>query len=604
MRTTLLLLILVAGASLTAQTGYRVELDLTSIVDDKIPVTVYVPAVRDDTATYVFPVSVPGTYEKHLWWRLVENLEAFDAEGQPLPVRQAADSQYVIDDAQRLSKLTYLMNDSFDDVDDRASVFHPAGTSFQGDSLFALNHCGIVGYLQGYQSLEYRVHVKRRFDLYCATGLNVLERHHGHDVYTAPSYDDLVDGPVLYSVADTARFNVAGVEVLVAVSHGKDKKIANDYAEAIHEVCASIGKFLPSMPVDRYAFLIYLWDGDTVEVKNAGSRYGALEHSYSSFYFWRYASKPFGLNAVAAHEFLHILMPLNLHSKEIAEFDFRDPKWSGHLWLYEGVTEYFANQSLLRGKSTSESRYLQRMQQAVQFMQSLPETFSLYSFSKNVLDEENQGIFQQIYQYGLLNALCLDILIREETDGDKGLLEVVYELTDRFGQHRPFIDETLCAEIESITSDRVGEYCNTYIYSQTRIPLKEYLPKIGWKFLDSVETQRLSFGVEFDREASTDDKIVIGPGQPNLFGLEAGDILVAIDGNQISQSNRRTTMRVWRPVSVNEVTMTVLRNDVAIDLTAEPEHVLAWNYNSIIEDADASDDAIDFRSLVFFGNSE
>jgi predicted metalloprotease with PDZ domain len=42
------------------------------------------------------------------------------------------------------------------------------------------------------------------------------------------------------------------------------------------------------------------------------------------------------------HEFFHIVTPLSIHSKEIQDFDYND-KMSEHLWMYEGVTEYFAN---------------------------------------------------------------------------------------------------------------------------------------------------------------------------------------------------------------------------------------------------------------------
>jgi predicted metalloprotease with PDZ domain len=46
---------------------------------------------------------------------------------------------------------------------------------------------------------------------------------------------------------------------------------------------------------------------------------------------------------VVSHEFFHIVTPLSIHSKEIQDFDYNDPKMSQHLWMYEGVTEYFAN---------------------------------------------------------------------------------------------------------------------------------------------------------------------------------------------------------------------------------------------------------------------
>jgi predicted metalloprotease with PDZ domain len=58
---------------------------------------------------------------------------------------------------------------------------------------------------------------------------------------------------------------------------------------------------------------------------------------------------------VVSHEFFHIVTPLTIHSKEIHYFDYNSPKMS-NLWMYEGVTEYFAifsNQSSLILKKNS-----------------------------------------------------------------------------------------------------------------------------------------------------------------------------------------------------------------------------------------------------------
>ena len=41
--------------------------------------------------------------------------------------------------------------------------------------------------------------------------------------------------------------------------------------------------------------------------------------------------------------FSTLFSPLSVHSEEIHSFDFNEPNMSMHLWMYEGVTEYFAN---------------------------------------------------------------------------------------------------------------------------------------------------------------------------------------------------------------------------------------------------------------------
>ena len=64
------------------------------------------------------------------------------------------------------------------------------------------------------------------------------------------------------------------------------------------------------------------------------------------------------IKRVALHEFMHIITPLNLHSEQIGNFDYVDPKMSKHLWLYEGITEYFANLILVRSDLITEREFL------------------------------------------------------------------------------------------------------------------------------------------------------------------------------------------------------------------------------------------------------
>jgi len=45
---------------------------------------------------------------------------------------------------------------------------------------------------------------------------------------------------------------------------------------------------------------------------------------------------------VVSHEFFHIVTPLSVHSEDVHYFDYNTPTFSKHLWMYEGVTEYFA----------------------------------------------------------------------------------------------------------------------------------------------------------------------------------------------------------------------------------------------------------------------
>jgi predicted metalloprotease with PDZ domain len=431
----------------------------------------------------------------------------------------------------------------------------------------------------------------------------VSERTEQFDVYHAPSYDHLIDGPVMYCKPDTATFNVNGTRVLVALAHRRDTSLAQAYADDLEKVTFAIEKFLPSLPVDRYAFLLYLWDGDTVNVKRARYSQGALEHSYSSFYFWRLTTRPFGLRDVAAHEFLHILVPLNVHSREIDEFNFRNPEWSAHLWLYEGVTEYFAEQSLLRSGIFNESTFLNHVKRGARSMQHLPDGFSLADFSRNVLSDENQSLYPLIYQYGPINALVMDIILREEMGTKGGLLELVYALMDRYGPSKPFDDDELFDVISELSSKRVADYCKTYINGSKRVPLAEYLPKIGMTYSDSVLAEAWTFDVDITSSTQTEGGLMIAPLDKNPLGVEEGDRLVAVDGVEVSRENSRILRRLWNPQSDSTISLTVVRSGMTIELSGKPNKTAVVRQHVVEEIPNATAEQVAFRNLVLYGST-
>ncbi len=98
---------------------------------------------------------------------------------------------------------------------------------------------------------------------------------------------------------------------------------------------------------------------------------------------------------VISHEFFHTLTPLNVHSKEIHDFDFSDPKMSAHLWMYEGVTEYFANLFQVNQGLISEDEFYANMAEKESLAKQLyPKEISFTDMSKNVLDPEMQAGLQ------------------------------------------------------------------------------------------------------------------------------------------------------------------------------------------------------------------
>ena len=135
---------------------------------------------------------------------------------------------------------------------------------------------------------------------------------------------------------------MTGVPVEIYAYSRTGKIQAPQLLNAMDDMLEAAGKFLGRLPVDRYTFLYHFEDQSA----------GAWEHSVSSEYVFQESEFTDSLGRyltdIAAHEFFHIVTPLNIHSEIIEHFNFVTPVPSQHLWLYEGTTEWAAHAMQLR----------------------------------------------------------------------------------------------------------------------------------------------------------------------------------------------------------------------------------------------------------------
>jgi predicted metalloprotease with PDZ domain len=75
--------------------------------------------------------------------------------------------------------------------------------------------------------------------------------------------------------------------------------------------------------------------------------------------------------------------------------------------------------------------------------------------------------------------MCIDIIIREKSNGERGILDLMHKLSNEYGVEKPFNDNELFAKITSLTYPEVGEFLNKYVAGTTPIPYDFYLAKVG-----------------------------------------------------------------------------------------------------------------------------
>ncbi|HYF03262.1 MAG TPA: hypothetical protein VEC36_07790 [Patescibacteria group bacterium] len=421
-------LFIISFAPLFAQKAdtLHATIDLKNVVNDKVKVIITVPPLSFKNAVYVFPMTIPGTYDRQDFIRFIEDVRAYDKNGKSLKIEREKDKQIRIPASQQLHRLEYLVNDSFDDSDTKAYIFPPSGTNIQRDTNFLINHSGFIGYFEN-TNFPYSITIIKPADFFGATSLLKFATSDTTDILKANTYVTLVDNPVMYSRPDTMSYMQGKTLITIAVNDGESHISAQGLSQVVRPRTEAIEKFLGKMPVDRYTFIFYFQNAATSVSSVHG--YGALEHNYSSVYFLPSFKDSVQLDefvgSVVVHEFLHILVPLNLHSEEIAHFNYRAPQMSQHLWLYEGVTEYFSMLAQVQGGVSSEDDFLNEVSRKISSTESLKKPLSLTTLSKRVLEPEYQELYGNIYEKGAIAAMLLDIRLRELSGGEITLLKLV-----------------------------------------------------------------------------------------------------------------------------------------------------------------------------------
>jgi len=545
MKKVLCLLLLCSGLA-KAQTedlnaDYLFSVDLTRVIDDKLQVELRTPAVTQEEIIYRMPAIVPGTYEVYDFGRFVSDFKAYDRSGKQLSAMPLDANSWKIFGANRMERITYTVEDTWDAKMEGDRVFEPGGTNIQKDTNFVINTHGFFGYFDGLKRRNYQLTFRRPADFFGATSLRHVSTNDNKDVFASPSYMELVDAPIMYCKPDTAHLAVGGCDVLIAVYSPHQLVSSKFIADNIRDILMQQKEYLGgTLPVKKYAFLIYLSPNGY-----ASGSMGALEHSYSSLYCMPEMMPTYigpRIRDFAAHEFFHIVTPLNIHSEEIGDFDYNNPKMSQHLWLYEGLTEYAAGLVQAKYGTMTLEQYVDlvtgKMYGAMRYKDDLPFT----EMSKGVLDRYKDQ-YGNVYEKGALIGLCLDIKLRKLSNGKYGVQELMQDLSKKYGKDRSFKDEELIPHITQITYHEIGEFFRRHVQGAEPLPYGEVLNEVGIVYKAKQQEKKLTpfGGLALAKAEGVTGLVMIDLGGANSFGRQMGymdnDVIKEINGQTITAAN-------------------------------------------------------------------
>lgn len=566
-----------------AQTSHSIiaQLDLVDLKDDKVYVSIDPDKLNASEAIFYIPRIVPGHYAVDDFGKFTEDFKAFDYEGNEMKFTREDDSKWVIPNAEKLDKVSYWVNDTYD-IKGEGGTFSSSGTNINKGENFMLNLHGFVGYFEGLEEEDYRLEIKRPESLIPGTALKQVtstrENSTITDIFSVNRYFEVTDNPIMYAKPDTVNIKTQGINVLLDVYSPNKMVSAEKLKPEVERMIRAQKQFLGEINnTDKYAILLYLSDMQKQDARG----FGALEH-HSSTVVVLPESIPEDmlketLTDVVSHEFFHILTPLNVHSKEIHYFDYDQPVMSKHLWMYEGVTEYFANLFQVNQGLIPEQAFYDRIMGKIISSKSFDDTMSFTVMSKNILEKDYKDSFYNVYQKGALIGMALDIRLRELSNGKMGLLDLMKKLSLKYGKNMPFDDEQLFSEIIDLSYPDIGDFLNTYVSGTTPIPYEKFLEKVGLEITEEKqETGFLMKGKMPYVDVVPDTKKLYFRKNISLntyldeLGIQGGDILISVNGSAYNLDNATNLILAsqnWQ--KGEEITFVVERDGEYLTLSAE-----------------------------------
>ncbi|CAA0213475.1 Probable lipoprotein precursor. Peptidase M61 domain protein [Tenacibaculum maritimum] len=593
-------------------------LNLTEVADDKVPVTIDPGYFTSQKVIYRLPRVVQGTYSVSDFGKYVDDFKAFDYKGKELPIKKIDTNTWEINNAVNLDKIQYWVNDTFD-MEVTGGIggdvpFSPSGTNIE-ETNYVLNLHGFIGYFDSLKHSQYTLDVIAPATVKRTSALQEIAATKSKDgkvitsSYFAPRYFDITDNPMFYGELDVAEFSVGDIKIVLSVYSPNKKHNAKQIKAVMEKMMQAQKTYLGDVnSTARYDIYLYLAD----QKETAPKGFGALEHHTSTVVVLPEAMPDKMLAKsmidVVSHEFFHIVTPLNVHSEDVHYFDYNKPTFSKHLWMYEGITEYFATLFQIHQDLVKEEEFYNKIMGKIKASLSMDDTMSFTKMSENVLENPYAPQYYNVYQKGALIGMCIDILLREESNGNRGVLSLMKELSNKYGKNKPFHDDALIEEITAMTYPSIGTFLKTHVVGTTPIDYGKFFAKVGLKYTTStVKTNYLQddgvFLVDRDKETGA-IKFTRGVHNNSFWednGAKEGDVIKEIDGEVLTPENVNEVLGkvfTWKPGREVEVKLDRKGKEIVIKTVLTVTYAKKTN---LTEDPVATQKQKDLRKVWMKG---
>jgi predicted metalloprotease with PDZ domain len=279
-------------------------------------------------------------------------------------------------------------------------------------------------------------------------------------------------------------------------------------------------------PFEHYTFIFHIG-------KAAAGAGGGMEHANSTA-----ISVPSDeyLPEVAAHEFFHLWNVKRIRPASLEPVDYAKEQYTRALWFAEGVTSTIGSYALVRCGIWSRRRFYDDLSAGITELEARPAN-RWQSAEQSSLDAwlEKYPLYNQpensvsYYTKGQILGVLLDLLIRDRTNDEKSLDDVLRSLDSDFAKEGKYYRDSLDIRLtaEKIAGASFEEFFRQYVSGTDPVPYEQVLALAGLQ-LDKSLRKRAALGFAAVRDTSVGlvVRTIDAGGTAERAALRVGDQIV------------------------------------------------------------------------------
>lgn len=251
----------------------------------------------------------------------------------------------------------------------------------------------------------------------------------------------------------------------------KDRDALNRATSVMQKYLALTGFRLPGQSMIVIAPLPINEPKTSWKAETRGSTVVLLINPAASVKLWKAQ-----LTIIFTHEVLHLWVPNSL--KLDGDYD----------WFFEGFTLYTALRTALELRVIDFKEYLATLGRVYDTYRAHPDTLSLIEES----ERRWASTGSLVYVKGMLVAFLYDLMIRQESGGQRTLADTYRELFNRRLTDGADGNEAIISVLGSTPGTR--SFIKAYVENGTTIELEKVLPAYGLSVLFTEKGRRLRVG--------------------------------------------------------------------------------------------------------------